>query len=110
MVAAETLQTLHRMHIQIADLQSRLERGPRVVAISQAAVDNLAKAWEASREALKRARMASDGKQLQLRHLSRDCHKLLNRAGQLIVDSDDDPDYGLPVDYDVRTGMLGGGH
>ncbi|NKB53245.1 MAG: STAS domain-containing protein [Rhizobiaceae bacterium] len=50
------------------------------------------------------------GKQLQLRHLSRDCHKLLNRAGQLIVDSDDDPDYGLPVDYDVRTGRLGGGH
>ncbi len=50
------------------------------------------------------------GKQLQLRHLSRDCHKLLNRAGQLIVDSDDDPDYGLPVDYNVRTGRLGGGH
>jgi SulP family sulfate permease len=50
------------------------------------------------------------GKQLQLRHLSRDCHKLLNRAGQLMVDSDDDPEYGLPVDYEVRTGMLGGGH
>ncbi|MGI9364446.1 MAG: SulP family inorganic anion transporter [Rhizobiaceae bacterium] len=50
------------------------------------------------------------GKQLQLRHLSRDCHKLLNRAGQLVVDSDDDPDYGVAVDYGVRTGMLGGGH
>ena len=50
------------------------------------------------------------GKNLQLRHLSKDCHKLLNRAGQLIVDSDDDPDYGLAVDYNVRTGMLGGGH
>lgn len=50
------------------------------------------------------------GKTLQLRHLSHDCHRLLNRAGQLMVDSDDDPDYGLAVDYSVRTGMLSGGH
>ncbi|MGB0497348.1 MAG: SulP family inorganic anion transporter [Rubricella sp.] len=50
------------------------------------------------------------GKSLQLRHLSRDCHALLNRAGQLIVDSDDDPDYGIAVNYSVRTGALGSGH
>ncbi len=50
------------------------------------------------------------GKQLQLRHLSKDCHQLLNRAGQLMVDADDDPDYGLAVDYSVRTGIFGGGH
>lgn len=50
------------------------------------------------------------GKSLQLRHLSPDCHRLLNRAGQLIVDSDDDPSYGLAVDYDVKTGSFGGGH
>ena len=50
------------------------------------------------------------GKTLRLRHLSRDCHKLLKRAGQLMVDSDDDPDYGLAVDYGVRTGAFGGGH
>ncbi|MEJ8574384.1 SulP family inorganic anion transporter [Microbaculum marinum] len=50
------------------------------------------------------------GKTLQLRHLSRDCHRLLNRAGQLMVDSDDDPDYGLAADYSVRTGMFGSGH
>ena len=48
------------------------------------------------------------GKQIQLRHLSRDCHKLLTKAGHLIVDSDDDPDYELAVDYGVRTGILGG--
>ena len=36
--------------------------------------------------------------------------KLLNRAGQLIVDSDDDPNYGIAVDYNVKTGILGGGH
>ncbi|MGI9353557.1 MAG: SulP family inorganic anion transporter [Rhizobiaceae bacterium] len=50
------------------------------------------------------------GKTLQLRHLSKDCHRLLNRAGQLVVDSDDDPDYGIAVDYSVTTGALGGAH
>ncbi|WP_170417596.1 SulP family inorganic anion transporter [Ruegeria arenilitoris] len=48
------------------------------------------------------------GKRVMLRHLSRDCHKLLKKAGHLMVDSDDDPDYGLAVDYSVRTGILGG--
>ena len=48
------------------------------------------------------------GKKVMLRHLSRDCHQLLNKAGHLMVDSDDDPDYGLAVDYSVRTGILGG--
>ncbi|KPA22066.1 Bicarbonate transporter BicA [Shimia sp. SK013] len=50
------------------------------------------------------------GKQLVLRHLSRDCHELLSRAGNLIVDSDDDPEYEVAVDYSVRTGVFGGGH
>jgi SulP family sulfate permease len=48
------------------------------------------------------------GKRIQLRHLSRDCHRLLNKAGHLMVDSDDDPDYELAVNYQVRTGILGG--
>ena len=50
----------------------------------------------------------TQGKQIQLRHLSRDCHRLLKQAGHLMVDSDDDPDYGLAVNYSVRTGILGG--
>ncbi|MCV2893022.1 SulP family inorganic anion transporter [Lentibacter sp. XHP0401] len=56
------------------------------------------------------AKYEAVGKQIKLRHLSRDCHKLLNKAGHLIVDSDDDPDYALAVDYDVQTGILGSGH
>lgn len=48
------------------------------------------------------------GKRLQLRHLSRDCHRLLAKAGHLMIDSDDDPDYELAVNYQVRTGILGG--
>ncbi|MGV6802805.1 MAG: SulP family inorganic anion transporter [Ruegeria sp.] len=60
------------------------------------AIENVAAKYEAA------------GKRVMLRHLSRDCHKLLNKAGHLMVDSDDDPDYGLAVDYSVKTGILGG--
>lgn len=60
------------------------------------AIENIAGKYEAA------------GKRVMLRHLSRDCHKLLNKAGHLMVDSDDDPDYQLAVDYSVRTGVLGG--
>ena len=49
----------------------------------------------------------SYGKKVKLRHLTRDCHKLLSRAGQLVVDSDDDPDYGMAVDYGVKLGIFG---
>ena len=48
------------------------------------------------------------GKRIQLRHLSRDCHQLLSKAGHLMVDSDDDPDYAIAVDYSVKTGIIGG--
>ena len=74
------------MHSRVVD-QSALQ-----------AIEDLAKKYE------------EQGKQLQLRHLTRDCHRLLNRAGQLMVDADDDPDYGLAVDYSVQTGKFGGGH
>ena len=47
------------------------------------------------------------GKKVKLRHLTRDCHKLLSKSGQLVVDSDDDPDYGVAVDYGVKLGIFG---
>ncbi len=50
------------------------------------------------------------GKTVMLRHLSRDCHRLLSRSGQLIIDSDDDPEYKVAVDYRVRRGVFGTGH
>lgn len=62
------------------------------------AIDALAEKYEA------------EGKRIELRHLSRDCHQLLKKAGQLMVDSDDDPDYQIAVNYEVRTGAMAGGH
>jgi SulP family sulfate permease len=56
------------------------------------------------------AKYQGAGKRVQLVHLSRDCHALLSKAGHLMIDSDDDPDYGLVVNYSVRIGILGGGH
>ena len=56
------------------------------------------------------SKYAAAEKQIMLRHLSRDCHKLLSRAGQIIIDSDDDPDYGVAVDYSVKIGAMGSGH
>ncbi len=56
------------------------------------------------------AKYQAAGKRLQLRHLTHDCHKLLTNAGQLMVDLDDDPDYGVVVDYEVKPGRLGGAH
>ena len=46
------------------------------------------------------------GKRVMLRHLSRDCHDLLTKSGQLMISSDDDPDYQIAADYGVRVGKL----
>ena len=48
----------------------------------------------------------SFGKKVKLRHLTKDCHKLLSKSGQLVVDSDDDPEYGIAVDYEVKLGIF----
>ena len=50
------------------------------------------------------------GKTVILRHISRDCHRLLSKSGQLIIDSDDDPDYGIAVDYRVKVGIFDTSH
>ncbi len=56
------------------------------------------------------AKYQAAGKRLQLRHLTPDCHKLLSNAGQLMVDTEDDPHYRVAVDYDIKTGRLGSDH
>lgn len=54
------------------------------------------------------AKYQASGKTVWLRHLTRDCHKLLNRTGQIVIDADHDPDYGIAVDYSVQLGILSG--
>ena len=52
------------------------------------------------------AKYAALGKTVRLRHLTRDCHSLLTKSGQLMVDSADDPDYQVAADYGVHVGRL----
>jgi SulP family sulfate permease len=54
------------------------------------------------------AKYEAAGKRLMLRHLSHDCHALLAKAGQLIVDADDDPSYQIATDYGIVSGNISG--
>ena len=56
------------------------------------------------------AKYRENGKEIQLRHLSPDCQKLLRQTGMIVVESADDPEYQVAVDYNVRTGLFGTGH
>lgn len=66
-IRAEALRELHRFHRQQSDLKSRLSRGPRQIqqmeVIVQQSTDELAR----RKDQLRQARIAADGKQLQLR-------------------------------------------
>jgi predicted nucleic acid-binding Zn-ribbon protein len=66
-VAAQTLRTIHRIHRQLAELRSRLERGPKQVKAGEANVARLQTEWETARQIVTRTRMAADQKELQLR-------------------------------------------
>ncbi|THH37493.1 SulP family inorganic anion transporter [Aliishimia ponticola] len=55
-------------------------------------------------------RYAEEGKELHLRHLSRDCKALLSKTGLIIDEADDDPEYQIAADYAVQRGLFGGGH
>ena len=66
-VTASALREIHRIHRQITDLRSRLERGPRQVKASQIHLHGLEEKCAAEKESLKQTRMSADSKQLQLR-------------------------------------------
>lgn len=63
----ETLRLLHRIHRQITDLRSRLDRGPRQVKAADAAVVQLQASVDEARQAVQKARIVADQKQLQLK-------------------------------------------
>lgn len=66
-IATETLRRLHRIHLQLRDLQERLDRGPRLV---QAHNQNLAKLETVTAEIdvkVKSLKISLDDKQLQLK-------------------------------------------
>ena len=65
-VNIEALRLLHRIHIQLTDLRSRLDRGPIQLRAAEANVQRLKDECEAARESLLRGKVVSDEKQLYL--------------------------------------------
>jgi predicted nucleic acid-binding Zn-ribbon protein len=66
-VTAGKLRDLHRLHRQLTDLRSRLERGPRQVRAADAQIDRLEQQLLQMKETVKRSRVLADQKELQLR-------------------------------------------
>jgi predicted nucleic acid-binding Zn-ribbon protein len=64
----ETLRTLHRIHRQHSDLKDRLSRGPRQIHVAETSVKKCEADLVQAKDAYKHAKMASDDKQLQLKH------------------------------------------
>jgi predicted nucleic acid-binding Zn-ribbon protein len=66
-VSTETLRTLHRIHRQLADLDDQLAAGPRQLAARTKAVELAEGRKATAQDDVKKAKMAADQKQLQLR-------------------------------------------
>ena len=66
-VTADSLRTLHRLHRQLADLRDRLAAGPRQLAARTKQLQASEAAHAAVQDDIKKAKMAADQKQLQLR-------------------------------------------
>jgi uncharacterized protein len=64
----ESLRTLHRIHRQHSDLKDRLSRGPRQIHVAETSVKKCESDLAQAKDAYKQAKMASDEKQLQLKH------------------------------------------
>jgi predicted nucleic acid-binding Zn-ribbon protein len=62
-----TLRTLHRIHRQLADLDGRLAAGPRLVAACTTQVAAAEGRRSTAQDEVKKARVAADQKQLQLK-------------------------------------------
>jgi predicted nucleic acid-binding Zn-ribbon protein len=66
-LVTETLRTLHRIHRQLADLTDQLAAGPRTVAVRTKQVEAAEAKKAAAQDDVKKAKVAADQKQLQLK-------------------------------------------
>lgn len=66
-VTAAALRELHRLHQHLAELQDRLERGPRQIRAREANVAQLEARLAEAHERVKQTQLTADRKQLDLR-------------------------------------------
>ena len=74
--ATEILRTLHRIHRQLTDLRNRLRRGPQLIAAHDNNVQRCKNELTNAQEESKKARVAHDNKQGQLRDSEEKVKKL----------------------------------
>lgn len=79
-VVTETLRTLHRILRQLSDLRGRIAAGPRQVAAHAARLEAAEAARTGVQDDVKKAKMAADQKQLQLKSAEA---KILDLEGKL---------------------------
>ena len=66
-ITAAALRDLHRLHRQLSDIRSRLERGPRQVSAAEAQIVRLEQQLQQAKQTTLRSRVTADQKELQLR-------------------------------------------
>jgi predicted nucleic acid-binding Zn-ribbon protein len=66
-VSDSVVRTLHQLLLQIADIKSQIERGPRQIKAAQLQVDTSKDFLQKCRDSIKQKKMEADRKQLQLR-------------------------------------------
>ena len=66
-VSDSVVRNLHQLLVQIADIKSQIERGPRQVKAAQLQVDSAKDFLQKCRDTIKQKKMEADRKQLQLR-------------------------------------------
>ncbi len=80
--SAELLQRLHRIHRQLSEVKSQIDRCPRQIAAGQAMVNAAKQALDAAVDAIKRAKMSADQKQLQLKERENRVHTMRGRLNE----------------------------
>jgi uncharacterized protein len=73
-VSDSTVRNLHQVLLQIADIKSQIERGPRQLKTAQTQVDTAKGTLQNCRDTIKQKKMEADRKQLQLREREAKIH------------------------------------
>lgn len=76
----DALRILHRIHLQISELQDRLQRGPKQIRAAESNVKKCETDLVAAKDVFRSVKMSSDEKQLQLKQREA---KLLDLQGKL---------------------------
>ena len=79
-VEHQLLRTLHRMHRQVSDLQSRIDRGPKQLNSKTALVKEADEKVSSLKESLKKTQLLANEKQLLLKQRE---EKILDFKGKL---------------------------